>query len=60
MTTLKLTLIALVLLTGLYCDRIHKVQVYQDNATKKCLETHTAEQCKVLPYPACDENGCHK
>ena len=57
MTTLKLTLIALVLLMG--CDRIHRVEVYQDNATKKCLETHTAEQCKPLPYPACDENGCH-
>ena len=44
-------LLLLMLLCG--CDRIHRVQTYQANATKACLaHGHTPEQCKPLPYPS--------
>jgi hypothetical protein len=45
--TFILLLFGLILLNG--CLR---VRAYQERATAKCEEHHTAEQCKPLPYPS--------
>jgi hypothetical protein len=49
-------------LTG--CNRLHYVQAYQQKATAKCLEHHTADECKPLSYPSCEQGfsgpECHR
>lgn len=42
-----------------------RVRAYQQHATERCEEHHTAEQCRALSTPACSpsnsggQNGCH-
>ena len=48
-------LLLLLLIPSVGClDRLHRVKLYQERATKKCEETHTPEQCKPLSTPACE------
>ena len=45
-----------------YCvsPKLSAIQRYQERATKKCLEKYSAEECKPLSFPACDDGGCHQ
>lgn len=42
-------------LTG--CAVHRRIEAYQVHATKSCLKHHTAEECKPLDYPACENSG---
>lgn len=58
---MKIIPIALLILCLCGClNKIAAVKEYQVDATKHCLEHHSAEACKPLPYPSTepsDERG---
>ena len=45
--------LTVLLLPSLGClNKIPAVAHYQDEATRKCREHHSVEECKPLPYPS--------
>ncbi len=55
MTKPTTLLMAVLLLGSCGClNKIPAVAHYQQRATAKCEEKHSAEQCKPLNYPSCD------
>jgi hypothetical protein len=39
-------------------DGLRPVKAYQQRATIRCEEHHSAEECKPLDYPACQGGSC--
>ena len=53
-TSLEVLLLTLLLFMCGCLNKIPAVAHYQQRATAKCEEKHSAEQCKTLEYPSCD------